>query len=142
VGLPRACAGKKTTVTATTGFELIVLDTSGWLEYLTADDKLDLFAPYLEGNQTVLIPTVVLYEVRKALLLRQGKSAADAFYSEALKHVLISFDEVLAVLSAELSLRHKLSMADAIIYATAQLHKAKLVTSDAHFSDLPDVILH
>ena len=127
---------------APTGSDLIVLDSSAWLEYITGDDKQDLFAPYLEGNQTLLIPTVVLYEVRKALLLRQGKSAADAFYSEALKHILISFDEDLAVLSAELSLRHELSMADAIIYATAQLHKAKLVTSDSHFEGLSDVTIH
>ena len=100
-------------MTATTASDLIVLDSSGWLEYLTADEKQDLFAPYLEGDQPLLIPTVVLYEVRKALLLKQGKTAADAFYSVALKHILIPFDETLAVLSAELSIRHKLSMADA-----------------------------
>jgi len=129
-------------VTATTASDLIVLDSSGWLEYLTADEKQDLFAPYLEGDQPLLIPTVVLYEVRKALLLRQGKTAADAFYSVALKHILIPFDETLAVLSAELSIRHKLSMADAIIYATARRHKAQLVTSDSHFAGLADVILH
>lgn len=30
-------------------------------------------------------------------------------------------------------------MADAIIYATAQLHHATLFTSDAHFTGLPDI---
>lgn len=129
-------------MTETTATELIVLDSSGWLEYLTADDKQDLFAPYLESEQPLLIPTVVLYEVRKALLLRQGKTAADAFYSVALKHFIIVLDEDIAVLSADLSLLHKLSMADAIIYATARRHKAQLVTSDAHFAGLPNVILH
>ena len=129
-------------MTETTATELIVLDSSGWLEYLTADDKQDLFAPYLESEQPLLIPTVVLYEVRKALLLRQDKTAADAFYSVALKHAIIVLDEDIAVLSADLSLLHKLSMADAIIYATARRHKAQLVTSDAHFAGLPDVILH
>ncbi len=124
-------------MTETTATELIVLDSSGWLEYLTADDKQDLFAPYLESEQPLLIPTVVLYEVRKALLLRQGKTAADAFYSVALKHFIIVLDEDIAVLSADLSLLHKLSMADAIIYATARRHKAQLVTSDAHFAGLP-----
>ena len=129
-------------MTETTATELIVLDSSGWLEYLTADDKQDLFAPYLESEQPLLIPTVVLYEVRKALLLRQGKTAADAFYSVALKHFIIALDEDIAVLSADLSLLHKLSMADAIIYATARHHKAQLATSDSHFAGLPDVILH
>jgi predicted nucleic acid-binding protein len=31
-------------------------------------------------------------------------------------------------------------MADAIIYATAQHHNAQLVTSDAHFANLPGVV--
>jgi predicted nucleic acid-binding protein len=129
-------------VTETTASELIVLDSSGWLEYLTADDKQDLFAPYLESEQPLLIPTIVIYEVRKALLLRQGKTEADAFHSVALKHVIIALDEDIAVLGAELSLRRKLSMADAIIYATARRHEAQLVTSDSHFAGLPDVVIH
>jgi predicted nucleic acid-binding protein len=129
-------------VTETIASELIVLDSSGWLEYLTAGEKQDLFAPYLESEQPLLIPTVVLYEVRKALLLRQGKTVADAFYSVALRRIIIVLDEDLAVLSADLSLLHKLSLADAIIYATARRHKAQLVSSDSHFAGLPDVVIH
>jgi predicted nucleic acid-binding protein len=33
-----------------------------------------------------------------------------------------------------------LATADAIIYATARLHKASLLTCDAHFAHLPAVI--
>ena len=33
-------------------------------------------------------------------------------------------------------------MADAMVYATALTHKAKLVTSDADLSSLPGVIYH
>jgi toxin FitB len=128
-------------VTTPIGSDPIVLDSSGWLEYLTSNEKQESFAPYLENNLTIIIPTVVLYEVRKALLLRQDKSAADVFFSEALKHIILPFDEALAIFAVELSLRHKLPMADAIIYATAQQHHAQLVTSDNHFSGLPDVVL-
>ena len=49
-----------TTVIATTASEGMVLDSAGWLEYITADEKQYLFAPYLEGDQPLLIPTVVL----------------------------------------------------------------------------------
>lgn len=128
-------------MTTPIGSELVVLDSSGWLEYLTSDDKHESFAPYLEGRLTIIIPTVVLYEVRKALLLRHDKSVADVFFSEALKHIILPFDEALAIMAVELSLRHKLSLADAIIYASAQQHHAQLVTSDSHFSGLPDVVL-
>ena len=128
-------------MTTPTGSDLVVLDSSGWLEYLTIDEKYEHFAPYLESDFTIIIPTVVLYEVRKALLLRQGKSAADVFFSVALKHIILPFDEALAIIAVEFSLRHKLPIADAIIYATAQQHHATLVTSDNHFSGLPDVVL-
>jgi toxin FitB len=126
-------------VTTPSGSERIVVDSSGWLEYLTDDHKQGLFAPYLESTQTLFMPTVVLYEVRKSLMLHQGRSAADTFYSEALKHIIVPLDETLAVFSVDLSLRHKLPMADAIIYATAQRYKAQLITSDSHFAGLDGV---
>jgi predicted nucleic acid-binding protein len=128
-------------VTETTASECVVLDSSIWLEYLTDDAKADSFAPYLEGSLTVLIPTIVLYEVRKVLLTREGKTSADAFYSEALRRTIVSFDEVLALKAAEFSVIHKLSMADAIIYATAMHHGAQLITSDSHFANVPGVTL-
>ena len=53
----------------------------------------------------------------------------------------MAFDEVLAVKSAELSVTHKLSMADAIIYATANHFGAQLIASDSHFANLPGVVL-
>lgn len=126
-------------MTATIGSEPVVLDSSGWLEFLTSDAKADLFAPYLEGSVTLIVPTVVLYEVQKALLLKAGKTAADIFISEALRRIVVAFDEDLALSAAQLSIDYKIPMADAIIYATARQHHAQLVTGDSHFANLPGV---
>lgn len=128
-------------MTATTGSDPVVLDSSGWLEFLTSGAKADSFAPYLEDSVTLLVPTVVLYEVRKILLLKEGKTAADIFLSDALRRIIVSFDEDLALLAAQLSIDYKLPMADAAIYATAQHYQAHLVTADAHFANLPRVTL-
>jgi predicted nucleic acid-binding protein len=124
-------------VTATIDTDKVVVDSSGWLEYLTSDNKADAFAAYLEGNLSVLVPTIVLYEVRKILLLKEGRTEADIFLSQALRRVIVPFDEDLAIKAAEVALVHKLPMADAIIYATAVHFGAQLVTSDAHFEGLP-----
>jgi len=43
----------------------------------------------------------------------------------------------LALLAAKLATQYQLS--DALIYATAQQEKVELITSDNHFSDLPNV---
>jgi predicted nucleic acid-binding protein len=124
-----------------TAIETVVLDSSGWLEYLTDGAKAESFASYLEGSVSVLLPAVVLYEVRKILLLREGKTSADVFLSDALRRTIVPFDETLALKAAELSIIHKLSMADAILYATALHCGAPLITSDTHFADLPGVTL-
>jgi predicted nucleic acid-binding protein len=44
--------------------------------------------------------------------------------------------------AADLSLDHQLAMADAIVYATAILHDATVVTSDSDFESLPGVIYY
>ena len=72
-------------MTTPTVSDPVVVDSSGWLEYITSDSNAELFAPYLEGERPVLVPTIVLYEVRKILLQRQPKTVADLFVSQALR---------------------------------------------------------
>ena len=119
----------------------VVIDSSGWLEYITADEDADKFAPYFEGEMQILVPVIVLYEVRKILLLRQSQVLADVFVSEALRRQVIAVDEGIALAAATISIRHSLPMADALLYATAQSRNAQFITSDAHFGNLPGVTL-
>jgi len=127
-------------VTAPTGHERIVVDSSGWLEFFTEDTKANLFEPYLR-EPFQLVPVIVLYEVRKILLLRHTQTVADHFVSIVLRYTIVPIDQQIALNAAALSIQHKLAMADAIVYATAVHVGAKLVTSDSNFSDLPGVIL-
>ena len=124
-----------------TASELVLVDSSGWLEYITGDEKADAFGEVLQRDAQVLVPTIVLYEVLKILLLRAGKSQADVFLSEALRRKVVDLTETIALAAASISIDHKLPMADAIIYATAKAHRAELITSDAHFTDLPGVVV-
>lgn len=128
-------------MTTPTASEAVVIDSSGWLEYVTADEKADQFAPYFEGEMQILVPAIVLYEVRKILLLRQSQMLADVFVSEALRRQVIAVDEDIALAAATISIRYSLPMADALLYATAQSRNAQFITSDAHFGNLPGVTL-
>jgi predicted nucleic acid-binding protein len=127
-------------VTAPIGSEPIVVDSSGWLEYFTADTKADLFEPYFR-EPFLFVPVIVLYEVRRILLLRHTKVAADEFVSVALRHTVVPIDQQIALEAAALSIQHKLAMADALVYTTAGKVGAKLITSDSNFSELPGVTL-
>jgi toxin FitB len=119
--------------------DLILIDSSGWLEYIGKDTKAELFRPYFKRQESLLVPTVVLYEVRKVLLLRSPIYVADCFVSEALRYTIVDLSREIALEASQLSARHKSHMADAFIYATALHHKAQLLTSDAHFANLPAV---
>ena len=120
--------------------ERVLVDSSGWLEYLTADVKKPLFEPYLvDAKKTLIVPTIVLYEVRKKLLVERQKTAADWFVSEALRHIVVPLDERIALDAPNYSIQFRIALADAIIYTTAVVENARLVTGDAHFANLPDV---
>ena len=53
---------------------------------------------------------------------------------------VVQLTESIAYLAADLSLRHGLSMADAIVYATAKDQEADVVTGDADLKDLSGVV--
>ena len=130
-----------TTAITPNGSKAVLVDSSGWLEYLTSDAKAALFAPYLELKRRLVVPTIVVYEVRKILLLRGSQVIADRFVGEALGREVADLDRKIALSAAELGIQHQLPMADAIIYATALTYNAELITTDAHFSGLPGVTL-
>jgi predicted nucleic acid-binding protein len=51
----------------------------------------------------------------------------------------VELDAALALRAAALGLRHKLPLADSIIYATAQAAAATVWTQDSDFEGLPGV---
>jgi predicted nucleic acid-binding protein len=139
VGWLVASSGKKATATVAKGSDLVLVDSSGWVEFLGDGPLAEKFAPYFEREERLIVPAIVLYEVYKKLLSAQGSTAADRFLSAALRARVMPLDERLALLAARISLDLRLAMADAMIYATAQAAGALLVTSDTHFRGLTGV---
>jgi predicted nucleic acid-binding protein len=128
-------------VSTRSGSELYLVDSSGWLEYLTEDSKAAAFGHYLEGEASVLVPSLVLYEVYRHLAKHRGRTIADRFVSQALHRRVVPLDETIALAAANVSLDHRLTGTDAILYATARVCQAQLVTANTHFRGLPGVII-
>jgi predicted nucleic acid-binding protein len=120
------------------GSELFLVDSSGWIEFLGDGPLADKFARFFENEDRLIVPAIVLYEVYKKLLSAGGSTTADRFLSAALRARVMAVDERLAMLAARISLDRRLAMADAMIYATALIAGAHVVTSDAHFQGLPE----
>ena len=119
---------------------MTLVDTSGWLHYFLNGPLIERYAKFLEKSDTVLTPTIVLYEVYKKVKVQSEEKYADVAASQMNRTVVVSLSDSIAYSAADLSLEYKLAMADAIIYATALEHRTQLITSDADFKGLPGVL--
>mgnify|MGYP002626296595 FL=1 len=120
---------------------MILVDSSGWIEYLAARPKADLFAPYIEGTEPRLSSAIQVYEIYKVVRRDLNEERAIAAVSALRTTTIEPLSESLALEAADVALEYGLAMADAIIFATASRHEAEIVTSDADFEGLPRVTL-
>lgn len=128
-------------MTETIGSDLTLVDSSGWVAYLGDGPRADVFGTYLEREDLLLVPTIVIYEVVKKLQITSSAAIVQKFLSHAFRARVVELDANLAIAAAQISTHQKLAMADAIIYATAESLSAQLVTSDTDFRELPGVII-
>ena len=116
-----------------------VVDSSAWLSYFADDKNAAAFAKPIEAIDELLVPSITLTEVFKCIMRQRDEDAA----LEAIAHMeqgrVVLFDSALAIDAAVYGLKHKLPLADSIIYATAKKFGAVIWTQDADFKALPDV---
>lgn len=116
-----------------------LIDTCGWVEWLTEGKLANSFAIYFKKLEEVIVPSLVQYELYKWICREKNEELALCMIGVTEKAKVVSFDTSLALYAADLSKQYKLAMGDAIIYATSLKEKALLITSDKHFKDLPNV---
>ena len=116
-----------------------LIDSSGWIEYVTDEENADFFDPPINDTENLLVPTICLYEVFKRVLREYGEERAlDAAGLMSLGQI-VDLDRQTAIIAAQISTELKLAMADSIILATAHAYDATLWTQDEHFKDIPSV---
>jgi predicted nucleic acid-binding protein len=116
-----------------------VLDSSGWLEYLSDGPQANVFQQSASDTENLVIPAICIYEVFKKVLSQFGEERALEAVAILSRGEIADLDRQIAIEAAQLSIDHKLSMADSIILATARAHQATLWTQDAHFKEIPGV---
>ena len=116
-----------------------VVDSSGWIEYFKEGGRADVFAPAIEDVARLVVPTICIREVSRFLMKESDPARLLEFLDGVRYAVVIDLTQALAVAAAELSIRHRLPLADSIIYATAVAYGAELWTQDADFEGLPGV---
>ncbi len=120
---------------------MILVDSSGWIEYLADRPKADEFAPYLEGREPLLVSAIEIYEVYKVIRRDLSEEAAIEAVAALDRAEIVPVDQSLALEAADVALEHGLAMADAIIFATATRYGATLVSAEADFDGLPGTLV-
>ena len=116
-----------------------LVDTSGWIEYFFDGRNAVYFTSPIEAVDDLVVPVICLYEVFKKVNAVGNEAQALQAIGQMKQGRIIDLTEDVALSAALISLKHKLPMADSLIFATAQAHGAVLWTQDDHFEGLPGV---
>jgi predicted nucleic acid-binding protein len=120
---------------------MILVDTSAWIEWLIGSPTGEKLAGLLPEQAVWLVPTMVQLELAKWLAREVGEDKADQVIAFTQVCQVIPLDTDIALAAADACRTHKLATADAIIFATAHVQGATLLTCDTHFEGLPGVTL-
>lgn len=124
-----------------------VIDSYAWLEYFMGTKVGERVKEIIENSEEKITPTICLAEVYAKTLKVEDQQLAEkqkAFIKE--KSAIVFLDEMIAVEAAKVLVNNKKEidgwgMADSIVYATAIVKKADVVTGDEHFRKLKNVLL-
>ena len=120
---------------------MILVDSSGWIEFLTDGPLAREYARRLGDGSGIVTPSIVLYEVYKQAKRHRTDEDAAIAAAAIQKTEVIPLDDDLALEAADLSLEHRLAMADAIVLATARRYDAVVYTSDADFEGIEGAVV-
>ncbi len=116
-----------------------VVDSSGWIEFLTAGPNGPAFKAVIQETGALIVPVIVIFEVFKYLLRTHGEKEAHNVVVAMQQSAVVDIDTSLALAAARISRDLGLAMADSLILATARAQGATLWTQDEDFAGLADV---
>lgn len=116
-----------------------VVDSSGWLEYFSDAGNATFFAPAIEKVSELIVPTLSLYEVFKAVHRQRGETAALSAVALMRQGRVVDMTFELALTAARISLENKLPLADSVMLATTRSFRATLWTQDSDFEGMAGV---
>ncbi|MDO8458993.1 MAG: type II toxin-antitoxin system VapC family toxin [Burkholderiaceae bacterium] len=116
-----------------------VVDSSGWIEFFTAGASGPLFKPVIEQRDQLLVPVISIYEVYKILSRKLPAGAVTSCIDVMRLGRVLDLTDRRAVAAADIAGKHKLAMADAVIYSMAREFDATLWTQDVDYEGLAGV---
>ncbi len=116
-----------------------IVDSSAWLEYFAGTKNGHNFSTAIEDLENLIVPSVVLFEVFKKILIEKDETEAINKTAHMRLGKVIEIDSDIAILSAKIGHEMGLRAMDSIIYAIAWLNNSTLWTQDADFKNFDGV---
>ena len=116
-----------------------LVDSSGWIEFFLAGPNGPLFKPVVEQRNILLVPVIALFEVHKVLIRKVPPDGVLACLNVMRLGRVLDITDGRAVAAADTAARHRLAMADAMMYSMALEHGAMFWTQDVDYQGLPGV---
>ena len=116
-----------------------LVDSCGWLEYFSDGPNADNFAKPIQETDSLIVPTLSMYEVFKVALRERGEDAALQAVAIMKQGQEVDLNSSLAIQAAKISFDLKMPMADAIILTTARAYQAIVWTQDDDFAGISGV---
>ncbi len=116
-----------------------IVDSCGWLEYFSDGPNAEIFADPLQQTNSLIVPTLTMYEVFKVALRERGEDTALQAVAVMKQGKEVELNSSLAIQAAKTSFDLNIPMADAIILTTTRYYKATLWTQDDDFRGIDGV---
>ena len=117
----------------------VCFDTSAWL--MLTRGPTQQVKEIIDSDAIIIISTITLFEAKRKMqrdgvpMTKLNKTMSFIRYSSR----IIDVTKDIAETAADLSVKHELSTADAIMYATALSKQAELITGDSDLAGLKGV---
>ena len=122
--------------------ERILIDSSAWLSYFLAEN--DLSKKFIEdGNYLLMTSVLSIFEIKRKMLIKKinQQKIEESLKFIKIRSLLIDSNEKICNKAVEISLKHNLHTVDSLIYCSAILNNATLVTGDKHFEGLENAFI-
>ncbi len=121
------------------GSKMLLVDSSVWMDHF--GDAKKKSSACIENEGILACSILTLFEVERRLIkMNIPKEKIDQVIQfMKTRAIIVNLNENIVHKGVEVGIRYKLGTVDALMYASAQEEKMKLITGDYDFHGLPEV---
>ena len=118
------------------------VDSSGWIEFFLGSTAGRTFKPIIEQTDQLIVPSLSFFEVHRFLSRNTDAGQRDECLDIMRRGKVVEVTTQRAIAASDAAQKHRLAMADAMMYSIAREFNATFWTQDVDYKDLPGVSYH